>query len=175
MTRVDLPRTDPYWAEQRLMDNKPLTADELKSNVTQTDAMNTTLNILHKPVAKGDYKAANQKAADLQRHFESLSPETKQFLYNQLQSHMSKGVVDSEIAGQFRYYLERGQRDKLLKTLNPDHQKDQIHKYTISDAREKAAKNVEMNMGGAAQMRKLEQEMEELRKNQQEIINNIRS
>jgi hypothetical protein len=175
MTRVDLPRTDPYWAEQRLMDNKPLTADELKSNVAQTDAMNTTLNILHKPVAKGDYKAANQKAADLQRHFESLSPETKEFLYNQLQSHMSKGVVDSEIAGQFRYYLERGQRDKLLKTLNPDHQKDQIHKYTISDAREKAAKNAEMNMGGAAQMRKLEQEMEELRKNQREIINNIRS
>lgn len=175
MTRVDLPRTDPYWAEQRLMDKNNLTPDELKTTIDQTDAMNTTLNILHKPVAKGDYKAANQKAADLQKHFESLSPETKQFLYNQLQSHMSKGVVDGEIAGQFRYYLERGQRDKLLKTLNPDHQKDQIRKYTIGDAREKAAKNFEMNMGGASQMRKLEQEMEELRKNQQEIINNIRS
>lgn len=175
MTRIDLPRTDPHWLEQRLTDHSNLTPDELKATVAQTDAMNTTLNILHKPVAKGDYKAANQKAADLQKHFELLSPETKQFLYNQLQSKTSNGVIDGEIAGQFRYYLERGQRDKLLKTLNPDHQKDQIRKYTINDAREKAAKTFEMNMGGASQMRKLEQEMEELRKKQQEIINNIRS
>jgi hypothetical protein len=175
MTRIDLPRTDPHWVEQRLIDHSNLTSDELKATTSQTEAMQTTLDILHKPVAKGDYKAANQKAADLQKHFDSLTPENKKFLYNQLQSKTSQGVVDGEIAGQFRYYLERGQRDKLLKTLNPDHQKDQIHKYTLNDAREKASKNLEMNMNGASQMRKLEQEMEELRKKQQEIINNIRS
>lgn len=175
MTRIDLPRTDPHWLEQRLVDHHNLTPEELKATESQTEAMQTTLDILHKPVAKGDYKAANAKAAELQRHFESLSPEDKKFLYNQFQSKTSHGVIDQEIAGQFRYYLERGQRDKLLKTLNPDHQKDQIHKYTLNDAREKAAKNLEMNMGGATQQRKLEQELEELHKSQQEIIRNIRS
>src|ERR1044071_8726664 len=98
MTRIDLPKTDPHWVEQRLVDHSDLTPDELKSTVAQTEAMNTTLNILHQPVAKGDYKAANKKATDLQKHFESLPPETKQFLYNQLQSKTSGGVVDGEIA-----------------------------------------------------------------------------
>ena len=175
MTRIDLPRTDPFWVDQRLEDHNNLTPAELKTTNEQVDAMNTTMSILHKPVAKGDYKAANQKAADLQRHFESLSPENKKFLYNQLQSKTSNTVIDKEIAGKFRYYLESGQRDKLLKTLNPDHQKDQIHKYTLKDAREKAAKNFEMNMGGASQMHKLEQELKELHKQQEEIIKNIRS
>ena len=134
---VKLPTTDPLWIDQRIMDNQPLTSVEEKISKDQTEALTKTLDILHQPVAKGDVKAANKKAADLQKHFESLSPDTKKYLYNQLQSKTGGGKIDHEIAGQFRYYLESGQRDKLLKTLNPDHKKDEIHKYTLDNARQK--------------------------------------
>jgi len=153
---VKLPTTDPLWIDQRTMDNQDLTTAEGKIAKDQTEAMSKTLDILHQPVAKGDYKAANKKAADLQKHFESLSPDTKKFLYNQLQSKTGSGVIDKEFAGQFRYYLESGQRDKLLKTLNPDHKKDEIHKYTMKDAREKATRAFDMNVQEQNVMKKLE-------------------
>lgn len=142
---VKLPKTDPLWIDQRIMDNQPLTSAEDKIAKDQTEALTKTLDILHQPVAKGDVKAANKKAADLQKHFESLPPDTKKFLYNQLQSKTGSGIVDHEIAGQFRYYLESGQRDKLLKTLNPDHKKDEIQKYTLNDARQKELEAVAKN------------------------------
>jgi hypothetical protein len=156
MSRVTLPTTDPLWIDQRIMDNQELTTAEGKIAKDQTDAMKTTLDILHQPVKKGDYKAANKKAEDLQKHFESLSPDTKKFLYNQLQSKTGSGVIDKEIAGQFRYYLSTGQRDKLLKTLNPDHQKDEIKKYTLNDAKEKAEKTMGLNVQERQMMEKLD-------------------
>jgi hypothetical protein len=138
------------------MDNQELTSAEGKIAKDQTDAMSKTLDILHQPVKKGDYKAANKKAEDLQKHFESLPADTKKFLYKQLQSKTGSGVIDKEIAGQFRYYLSTGQRDKLLKTLNPDHQKDEIKKYTLNDAKEKASRDFEMNAQEKNIMKKLE-------------------
>ena len=156
MSNVKLPTTDPLWIDQRVMDNQDLTTGENKIAKDQTDAMKKTLDILHQPVQKGDYKAANKKAEDLQKHFESLPADTKKFLYNQLQSKTGGGVVDKEIAGQFRYFLATGQRDKLLKTLNPNHQKDEIRKYTLNDAKEKANKNLELNMQEKQLMKKLE-------------------
>jgi hypothetical protein len=164
MSRVTLPTTDPLWIDQRIMDNQELTSAENKIAKDQTDAMTKTLDILHQPVAKGDYKAANKKAEDLQKHFESLSPDTRKFLYNQLQSKTGSGVIDKEIAGQFRYYLESGQRDKLLKTLNPDHKKDEIHKYTLNDAKEKAIKTQDLNQQERQMIEKLDDIM---RKNNQ--------
>jgi hypothetical protein len=170
----NLPTTDPLWIDQRIMDNKEITSGESKIAKDQTDAMKKTLDILHQPVKKGDYKAANKKASDLQKHFESLSPDTKKLMYNQLQSKTGSGVIDKEIAGQFRYYLESGQRDKLLKTLNPEHQKDQISRYTLNDARAKAQKSLEMNMQGTSKQNELDQMMEHQKKAHQEIINNLR-
>jgi hypothetical protein len=151
------------------MDGKEMTAEEAKISKAQADSMQKTLDILHKPVQKGDYKGANAKAADLQKHFESLSPDMKKHLYNTLQTKTGGGIVDKEIAGQFRYYLATGQRDKLLKTLNPDHQKDQIQKYTLNDAKAKAQKNLEMNMQGTVKQNQLENQMNELQKAQHEI------
>ncbi|HSE43024.1 MAG TPA: hypothetical protein VLH08_19850, partial [Acidobacteriota bacterium] len=117
----------------------------------------------------------NAKAAELQRQFESLSPDMKKFMYNQLQSKTGGGVIDKEIAGQFRYYLSTGQRDKLLKTLNPDHQKDQIHKYTMNDAKAKAQKNIEMNMQGTTLQKLLELKLQIQEKESRKIINNLQS
>jgi len=171
----NLPTTDPLWVDQRLMDNKEMTTEEVKTSKAQADSMTKTLDILHKPVQKGDYKGANAKAADLQKHFESLSPDMKKFMYNHLQSKVGSGVVDKELAGQFRYYLATGQRDKLLKTLNPDHQKDQIHKYTLNDARAKAQKSLEINMQGTSKQKELDQIMEQQRKAQEEVVGKIRS
>jgi hypothetical protein len=171
----NLPTTDPLWVDQRIMDGKELTAGEAKISKDQADTMKQTLDILHKPVQKGDYKGANAKAAELQRQFESLSPDMKKFMYNQLQSKTGGGVIDKEIAGQFRYYLSTGQRDKLLKTLNPDHQKDQIHKYTMNDAKAKAQKNIEMNMQGTTLQKLLELKLQIQEKESRKIINNLQS
>jgi hypothetical protein len=43
-----------------------------------------------------------------------------------------------------------------LKTLNPDHQKDEIKKYTLNDAKEKANKSLEFNMQERQMMEKLD-------------------
>jgi hypothetical protein len=156
MSKINLPTTDPLWVDQRIMDNVDMTSAEGKIAKEQTEAMSKTLDILNQPVKKGDYKAANKKAEDLQKHFESLSPDTKKYLYNQLQSKTGGGVIDGTLAGQFRYYLERGQRDKLLKTLNPDHQRDEIKKYTMKDAKEKASKTFELDVKEKQIMKNLE-------------------
>ena len=158
----NLPTTDPLWIDQRIMDGKELTTGESQIAKDQTNAMSKTLEILGKPVAKGDYKAANAKAAELQQHFESLSPDVKKNLYNNLQSKTGSGIIDGTLAGQFRYYLSTGQRDKLLKTLNPDHQKDQIKNYTLNDAKEKASKSLEMNMQGTQKQKELEESIKRL-------------
>jgi hypothetical protein len=163
MSKVNLPTTDPLWIDQRIMDDVKMTPAEDKIASDQTASMTKTLDILQRPVAKGDYKAANKKAEDLQKHFESLSPDLKKSLYNNLQTKTGGGIIDHEIAGKFRYYLSTGQRDKLLKTLNPDHQKDEIKKHTLTDAREKASKNLEMNMQGASKMSKLEKDYLEIK------------
>jgi hypothetical protein len=172
-TGPNLPTTDPLWVDQRLMDGKDLTPGEAEISKNQADTMQKTLDILHKPVQKGDYKGANAKAAELQRQFESLSPDMKKFMYNQLQSKTGGGVIDKEIAGQFRYYLSSGQRDKLLKTLNPAHEKDQIHKHTLSDAKAKAQKELEMNVHGSTQKKLLELQLEIQQKEQRKIIENL--
>jgi hypothetical protein len=173
MSKINLPTTDPLWVDQRIMDNKEFTTEENKIAAAQTEAMSKTLDILHQPVKEGDYKAANKKANDLQKHFESLPADTKKFLYNQLQSKTGAGVVDKEIAGQFRYYLESGQRDKLLKTLNPDHKNDQIQKYTLSQARDKAEKETELYKLGTEKQKQIEEKMKQLDEQSQGIQNKL--
>jgi hypothetical protein len=173
MSKINLPTTDPLWVDQRIMDNKDFTAEENKIAKAQTEALSTTLDILHQPVKEGDYKAANKKANDLQKYFESLPADTKKYLYNQLQSKTGGGVVDKEIAGQFRYYLESGQRDKLLKTLNPDHKNDQIQKYTLPDARDKAEKQSELYKLGTEKQKKIEEMMKQMEEQGREIQNKL--
>jgi SpoVK/Ycf46/Vps4 family AAA+-type ATPase len=145
MTRIgagtNLPTTDPLWTDQRLVDGKELTSDELKTSKEQTDAMSKTQDILGRTVRSGEWDKANERVSDLKKHFESLSPDTKKYLYGVLQT--KNGMSE-----QFHYRLSDPSIEKLLKTLNPDHKADHVKKYTLNDAQAKASKNSEKNLEG---------------------------
>jgi hypothetical protein len=163
----NLPTTDPYWREQRLIDTNgaDLPPEEEKINIQQGQEINKLFKSLSQPVQKGDMKAARARVDSLQKQFESLSPDNKKYMYNMLQT---KNVNSEE----FHYRLSTASRDKLLKTLNPDHKEDHIKKYTIADAREKAQKEFELNMQGTTKQKELEKVMEEQNKMNKEIIQN---
>jgi hypothetical protein len=146
----NLPTTDPHWVEQRLIDTNgaDLTPEEHKINKEQADEMNKLLKSLDQPVQKGDWKAARARVDSLQKQFEALSPENKKYMYNKLQT-------NNRPAEEFHYRLSTESRDKLLKTLNPENKEDHIQKYTINDAREKAQKNLELNMQGTSKQQEL--------------------
>jgi hypothetical protein len=145
MTRIgagtNLPTTDPLWKEQRIMDGKEITSDESKVSKEQTDAMSKTQDILGRTVRSGEWDKANERVSDLKKHFESLSPDIKKYLYGVLQT--KNGMSE-----QFHYRLSDPSIEKLLKTLNPDHKADHVKNYTLNDAKVKASKSGEKNLEG---------------------------
>lgn len=155
----NLPTTDPLWQEQRLVDTKgaDLPPEEAKISKEQSDEMIKAWKSLEQPVQKGDMKAARARVDSLQKQFESLSPDNKKYMYQKLQT-------DNGISQEFHYRLSTPSRDKLLKTLNPDHKEDHIQKYTLNDAKEKAQKNLELNMQGTSKQKELEELMNTMQK-----------
>jgi hypothetical protein len=162
-----LPTTDPLWVDQRLVDTNgaDLSPEESKISKEQSDEMIKVWKSLEQPVQKGDMKAARARVDSLQKQFETLSPDNKKYMYQKLQT-------DDGISQEFHYRLSSPSRDKLLKTLNPDHKEDHIQKYTLNDAKEKAQKNLELNMQGTSKQKELEKAMEEQNKTNKEIIQN---
>ena len=146
----NLPTTDPLWQVQRLVDTKgaDLPPEEAKISKEQSDEMIKAWKSLEQPVQKGDMKAARARVDSLQKQFETLSPDNKKYMYQKLQT-------DNGISQEFHYRLSSPSRDKLLKTLNPDHKEDHIQKYTLNDAKEKAQKNLELNMQGTSKQQEL--------------------
>ena len=132
---VNVPTTDPMWQEQRLVDGKDMTPQEAKINKQQTQAMTDVFETMQKPVQKGDTKGARARAAEVEKQFNNLSPDNKKYVYGKLQT-------DNGLAEEFKYRFSTATRDKLLKTLNPDHKEENITKYTVPDAKEKAQKAV---------------------------------
>ena len=151
----NLPTTDPYWNQQRMDDGKELTPGEVKITNEQNMEVNNLHKTLNQPVQKGDWKAARARVDSLQKQFQGLSPENKKYMYEMLQTDSTK------TAEAFHYRLSTGSRDQLLKTLNPDHKDDHIRKYTIDDAKQKAQKNLELNMQGTSKQQELEKVMDQ--------------
>jgi hypothetical protein len=169
----NLPTTDPYWTDQRLMDGKGLTPDEAKVSKRQSDELGKVLDSLRIPVQKDDWKTAKSRNDGLIKQFEALSPEDKKFMYQNLQT-------NTGIAKEFHYRLSTAERKKLLTILNPEHKTDKIQKYSLNDAREKNQRNVEMNLQNMTkqlelqkQMQQYQQEMELLQKQQQRNADDI--
>jgi hypothetical protein len=136
---VNVPTTDPLWIDQRLVDGKDLTPEEVKISKEQSQAMTEVVKTLQIPVQKGDSKGARERVDSLQKQFDALSPSNKKYMYETLQT-------DTGLANDFKYRLSTPSRDKLLKTLNPDHKEEHITKYTVADAKEKAQKILEMKI-----------------------------
>jgi hypothetical protein len=126
-----------------------LPPEEAKIAKEQSDEMIKLWKSLDQPVQKGDMKAARARVDSLQKQFEGLSADNKKYMYNMLQT--KNGPAD-----EFHYRLSSPSRDKLLKTLNPEHKEDHIQKYTLNDAKEKAQKNLELNMQGTTKKQELE-------------------
>ncbi|MCI0614972.1 hypothetical protein L0244_18435 [bacterium] len=161
----NVPTTDPLWTDQRLVDGKELTPEELKITKEQTNELNKLHTALQQPVQKGDWKGARARVDTLEKQFEGLSSENKKYMYDKLQT--KNGTSEA-----FHYRLSTESRDKLLKKLNPEHSEDHIQKYTINDAKEKAQKNLELNMQGTSKQQELEKVMEEQNKINKEVIQN---
>jgi hypothetical protein len=161
----NLPTTDPLWQDQRLIDTRgaDLPPEEAKISKGQTDEMIKLWKTLDQPVQKGDIKNARARVDSLQKQFESLSPDNKKYMYNVLQT-------NSGAAEEFHYRLSTASRDKLLKTLNPDHKEDHIQKYTLNDARQKAQKELELNMQGSSKQKELEKMMQMQKEMEKKII-----
>ena len=144
MTRIgsNNPTTDPAWMDQKINNNQELTADENKIAERQTEILTETLNALNQPVQKGDIKAAKARVDQLENTFKNLSTEDKQYMYNVLTSKQG-------LAEKLEYKLSAFSREKLLKTLNPDHNTSQKVKDKIYQEG-KASKASELKTSGAA-------------------------
>jgi hypothetical protein len=153
---VDLPTTSPWWSDQRILDGKELTPEEQTISQQQLEVVRQTFDILNQPVQKGDMKAARARVDELKKHFESLSPDMKEYLYATLQTDMGR----KDLSELFHYKLSSFSRDSLLKTLNPGHKLDEIKKETINDARAKAEKLAEKELEGFIQMQLMHQQLE---------------
>ncbi|MCI0446720.1 hypothetical protein L0244_20085 [bacterium] len=155
---VNLPTTNPWWTDQRMLDGVELTTEEQKIGEQQYEALKKTVDILNQPVQKGDMKTARARVDELKKLFESLQPEMKEFLYGVLQTDLGK----KDLSELFHYKLSSFSRDALLKVLNPDHKIDQVKKETINDAKAKAAKAAkaaEKDLEGLLQMQRLQEQL----------------
>ena len=150
MTRIgsNNPTTDPAWMDQKINNNQELTADENKIAERQTEILTETLNTLNQPVQKGDIKAAKARVDHLENTFKNLSTEDKQYMYNLLTS-------NAGLAEKLEYKLSAFSREKLLKTLNPDHTTSQKVKEKISQEA-KSSKTSELNTSGTARQLELQ-------------------
>lgn len=143
MTRIgSSPTTDPTWIDQKVANDQELTPDETKIADRQNEAMAETIKALDQPVQKGDIKAAKARVDHLENTFKNLSTEDKQYMYNVLTS-------KSGLADKLEYRLSAFSREKLLKTLNPDHTTSQKVQNQISQEA-KASKSAELKTSGAA-------------------------
>ena len=153
---VNLPTTDPWWGDQRILDGKELTREEQKLSDQQYEIVKKTFDILNQPVQKGDMRAARARVDELKQHFESLPPDMKKYLYGVLQTDMGR----KDLSELFHYKLSSFSRDSLLKTLNPEHNVDQIKKETINDARARAEKIAEKELESFIQRQLLLDQLE---------------
>lgn len=164
---VNLPTTDPLWAEQRLIDGKELTPEESKITHEQALEIDKLSMSLKQPIQKDDLKAARTRVDSLQKQFESLSPENKKYMYETLQTDTGSS---SRMSKDFHYRLSTASRDKLLKTLNPDHKEEHIKKYTMDDARQKAQKTLELNIQGTPRQQEMNKQLEEIMQKKQKDV-----
>ncbi len=157
---VYLPKTNPLWVDQRLLDGEKLSPGEESISNLQTRELTKMLNTLNQPVQEGDNKAAKARVDALKEQFESLTPPMKEFMYNTLQTKLGK----HDLSELFHYKLSTPTRDALLKTLNPGHGVENIKKETLDEAKArevKAGKTMELNIQGSEFERKLKQFMDE--------------
>jgi hypothetical protein len=159
---VNVPTTDPLWVDQRLVDGKDLTPEESKIDSQQIQAMTEIEKAMQKPVQKGDFKGARARADVVEKQFKDLSPDNKKYIYEKLQT-------DNGLAEDFKYRFSTPTRDKLLKTLNPDHKEEHISKYTLVDAKEKAQKTLEMKTQEQLKQDSLNKQFEQANKKFEEM------
>jgi hypothetical protein len=158
---VNLPKTNPFWVEQRLLDGGELNSAEVSISNMQTKALTQTLNTLNQPVQEGDMMAAKARVDALKEQFESLTPPMKEFMYNSLQTKMGK----HDLSELFHYKLSTSSRNALLKTLNPEHGVEHVRKENINEAtaREtRAGKTMELDIQGSQFQRNLKKMMDEI-------------
>ncbi len=121
-------------------------ADQFSNDTTKA------ADILNQTVRKGDMDGARARVDELKGHFESLSPESKKEMYSVLTQKGAKGGL-KEI---FEYKLSTPSRERLLKTLNPDHvSPKQLSQADVEKAR--ASKTGERNLEGKLQQASLQQ------------------
>jgi hypothetical protein len=143
--------------DQAPPEGKELTPEEQQMADKFKDETSKAADILNQTVRKGDMDAARARVDELKKHFESLSPEMKKEMYGQL---TQKGVKGG-IQGIFDYKLSTPSRERLLKTLNPDHiSPKQLSQAEVEKA--KASKTGEKNLEGKLQQASLREAFDAL-------------